>query len=298
MGFEDVLMNDRCRLISAVLALAVILAVVPARPAVKRNIEISLSKKEIREMNSAGLILAFSLNIANSSSGSFYLAECDYRLVVQGIDVFALKASLEKPIYIQAKKDTLISLPLQIDYAQLLQRVPGIETSPNVGCYVAGLMQFSDGRKIRERVPFAFSGEFPIFHDPEVEVRPLEIKGLSVGGAEFAFVFICKNSNSFDLVLRKVSYRLGLEGNTMVEGVLQGEYFVGSRGEKEFSIPVLLDFFEIGNQFYPILKRPAAECEFSAEVEAGSIWGDLKMAFLKKEKIAISTHGLRHHPHL
>ena len=261
--------------------------------AAKKNISISLSKKEIRDMDSSGLILVFYLKVANSSSSPYYLSQYDYRVVIQETDYFSLKTSLEQPIRIEKNEETLISLPVKITYALLFEAVKGIEQSPKVTCYVTGLMTFSDGKRREEKTPFAFSGEFPVFKGLEIEIHPLEVKDLTVGGVEFAFAFSCKNKNGFEVVLGNTDYKLELGGRAISEGMIRGENRIGAQGEKAFFLPLILDFFEVGKEMFAVFDQPYAECQFSGEAPATSVWGEFKLTFSKKEKIQIVGTVLR-----
>lgn len=277
----------------ALISLAFFFLVSSEPAAVKKNITISLSRKEIRDMTTQGLSLVFYIHIANSSSSPLYLDQYDYRVVIQERDFFSLKTTLEEPIFVPAESNTLISLPLKVTYSFLFEAVPGTESEPRVGCYVTGLMMFSDGKKIKEKVPFAFAGEFPVFKGLEVELQALEIEDLSLGGTEFSFVFSWKNLNSFDLILGTMAYQLKLGGRAVAAGQLRSANTIESKGEKKVSLPLVLDFFEVGRDLLTILQQPSVECEFSLEGEAGSAWGEVRIVASRKEIVAIEMKEIR-----
>ena len=257
-----------------------------ASPA-KKNIVVSLERKEIRDMDSSGLILIFFLEIANSARSSYSLGEYDYRVVVEGADYFALKTSLESPILVEKDKITRISLPVKITYADLLERVPAVADIPKASCYVTGLLMFADSRGRQEKIPFAFSGDFPVFRELEVEVKPLAVKTLTIGGAEFTLSFSLRNRNSFELMLGKLAYKFEAEGRTIAEGVIPGGKKIESQAEVVFSLPLMLDFFEVGREVFDIFQKPSAACLLSGGSRVDSVWGELKMSFVKKGDIQI-----------
>lgn len=271
----------------ALFCLLILILASGASGAAKKNISISLIKKEIRDMDSSGLILVFYLKVANSSSSPYYLSQYDYRVVIQEADYFSLRTSLEQPIRIEKNGETLIFLPVKITYALLFEAVKGIGESPKVPCYVTGLMTFSDGKRREEKTPFAFPGEFPVFKGVEIEIHPLELKDLTVGGVEFTFAFSCKNKNSFEAILGDMAYKLELRGRAISEGLIRGENKIEGNSEKAFSLPLMLDFFEAGKELFAVFDQPSAECQFSGEATATCVWGDFKLAFFKNEKIKI-----------
>jgi Late embryogenesis abundant protein len=259
-----------------VLLLVLAAAGAPAPPA-KKNIGVSLERKGIREMDSSGLILVFYLELANSSRTDYSLTEYDYRVVVEGTDYFALKTSLESPILVEKEAATRIALPIKITYADLLERVPGAANLPKSSCYVTGLMIFTDSRGRQEKIPFAFSGDFPVFRDLELEVKPLDIKTLTIGGTEFTLSFTLRNRNSFGLTLGQLAYKLELEGRAVAQGVLPGGKTIESQAEFTLSLPHMLEFFEVGREVYDILQKPSAAGVLSVDSQFESIWGTFKL---------------------
>jgi LEA14-like dessication related protein len=268
-----------------IVALAVFVFMViglTAGPAAKKNIAVSLNKKEIRDLDGSGLLLVFFIQVTNASSSDYALSKYDYRVVVQETDYFSLKTSLEEPILVPKSGDTLISFPVKITYSLLFEAVPSVEQSARVPCYITGLLIFVDSRRREEKVPFAFSAEFPIYKDPDVAVQPIELKTLTIGGTEFAFSFSCRNANGFEIVLGDIAYDLELEGHPISKGVIRGQNNLEAQGERAFRLPFVLDFFELGKEYFGIFDRPSAEFRLKGEANASSVWGDLKIVFSRR----------------
>jgi len=257
-----------------------------ASPA-KRNIAVSLERKEVRDLDGNGLVLIFFLEIASSARSSYSLGQYDYRVVVEGTDYFALKTSLEEPIPVEKDRITRISLPVKITYADLLERVPGVADVPKASCYVTGLLIFADSRGRQEKIPFAFSGDFPIFRELEVEVKPLAVKTLTIGGSEFTLSFSLRNRNDFELALGKLAYKFEVEGRTVAEGTIPAGKKIESQAEVAFSLPLMLDFFEVGREIFDIFQKPSAAGLLSGDSRVDSVWGEFKLSFAKKGDIQI-----------
>ncbi len=273
--------------ISALAIFIFLAAGLAAAPAAKKNITVSLSKKEIRDLDGSGLLLVFFLQAANASSSDYALSKYDYRVVVQETDYFSLTTTLDEPIRVPRSSDTLISFPVKITYSLLFQAVPGVEQSARVPCYITGLMIFTDSRKREEKVPFAFSAEFPIYKDLDVAVQPIQVKTLTIGGTAFDFSFSCRNVNDFEIALGDIAYALELDGRSISKGVIRGPNNLEAQGEKSFRLPFVLDFFELGKEFFGIFDRPSTEFRFKGEANASSVWGDLKILFSKQGSVPI-----------
>jgi len=254
----------------------------------REDLNMSLEEKRIEDLSATGLFLIFYVNISNSSSSPYYLTSYDYRLVVNQKEYFRLSTSLEEDIKIEAEGDTLLSFPLKISYAHLFQVVEGIEKDDKAQCYLTGAVTFSDGQEEKGRLPFAFSGEFPIFKKPEIEFISLQVKELTIGGADLNFEMSFKNSNIFELLVDSISYSIHLAEKPIRVGMISGDKNIESGREKVFSIPLLLNFFEVGKEVYNKLQQSSVLCRFSGEIEVRTVWGRIRIPFSKNEKVAIS----------
>lgn len=254
----------------------------------EKDLSISLNAKRIRDFTVSGLSLVFYVNISNSSSSSYYLSKYDYRFVVNQQEYLRLQTSLSEQIEIGAKGNTLISLPVKITYAHLFEVVKEAEKFNKAQCYLTGGMTFSDGRREKGRLPVAFSGEFPIFKPPEADIVSLEVHAMTIGGADLTFEVSFKNSNVFELLVDRISYRLSMSEKPIGGGEIGGDKNIESLDAKVFSLPLLIEFYDVGKDVYNILHQPSALCRVTGEVVIRTIWGTLEIPFDKSKKIAVS----------
>ena len=254
----------------------------------EKDLTISLNARRIQDFTLSGLSLVFYVNISNSSSSSYYLSKYDYRFVVNQQEYLRLQTSLPEQIEIGAKGDTLISLPVKITYAHLFEVVKEAEKYNRAQCYLTGGMTFSDGRREKGRIPFAFSGEFPIFKAPEVDIVSLDVHSMTIGGADLTFKISFNNSNVFELIVDRISFRLSLGEKPIGTGEISGDKNIESLDAKVFSLPLLVEFFDVGKDVYNALHQPSALCRVTGEVVIRTIWGRLRIPFDKSKDIAIS----------
>jgi len=253
----------------------------------KQDLSISLQEKVIQGLNSQGLTLAFYCSIRNSSDLPYYLVRYDYRVMINEREYLSLQTTLDEPLRIAPQGETLVSLPLKISYSLLFQAFPGMEAEDKVPCYLTGNMVFASERRRDEKIPFTFSGAFPIFRDPEVELRAIRLNDLTIGGADLTFEFKFSSQNGFELLVDRIFYKLFLGDRTVAEGDVKGDKNIPARGDKVFSLALLLNFFEVGKEVYDALRQPSTLCRFLGEIEVNTIWGRLKIPFDRSEKISI-----------
>jgi LEA14-like dessication related protein len=255
------------------------------------DLSLSLKEKKIEDLSASGLLLIFYVNISNSSASPYYLSGYDYRFVVDQREYFRLATPLEEYIRLEAKENTLLSIPLKITYEHLFRVLEGIEKKNKAQCYLTGAVTFLDGRKKRGRLPFAFSGQFPIFRKPEIEFLTLQVKEMTIGGADLRFKMSFKNSNAFELLVDRIRYGFHLGGKSVGQGIINGDKNIENGEIRVFSIPFLLDFFEVGKEIHTLLRQPSALCRFFGEIEVKTAWGDIKIPFDKSAKVAISRNS-------
>ncbi|NIM89371.1 MAG: hypothetical protein GTO17_00295 [Candidatus Aminicenantes bacterium] len=270
------------------LLMGILPSVAPAN-SLKNDLAVSLQEKRIQDLDFTGLSLIFYLKITNSSSKQVYLSGYDYRLVINEREYIRLKTTLEENIGIEPQGNTLISLPLKITNDLLFQTIEGIEEEDRAGCYLSGGLIFSEERKKEERIPFAFTAEFPILKKPVIEFIVLKVNDLTIGGADLTFEVKFRNRNGFELLVDRLRYRLSLGGRPIgEERIVWGDKNIEKKGEKVFSLPILLNFFEVGKEVYDILHQPAVICQISGEAEVITSWGRIKLPFEKRGQITLS----------
>ena len=258
----------------------------PARSLSRKDIVVGLRDKRIRDLSSQGLTLAFHASIRNSSASPVFLARYAYRVTVNQMEYLRLPVVLDEPIAIGDGEEIVVALPLKITYELLFRAVGPVEEK--AVCDAVGDLVFRDEKGKEEEIPFAFSGEFPIFKNPEVQFLPLRVNDLTVGGGDVVFDVRFTNPNGWDLIVGAIRFDLEFGDTSVLKGEIPGDKSVPARGEKTLSLPFLLDFFETGKGVYDLLMNPPAPCRFSGEIVVESVWGRLTIAFDKTGPLALA----------
>ncbi len=250
-------------------------------PAAKDDVVLVLKDKVIRNLSSSGLTLAFHIGLTNPSSAPRELVRYRYRVTINQREFLNRTVPLDEPLPVPPNGETLIALPVKISYDLLRAAVGPIEGKAL--CDIVGDMFFQNDRKKEQRAPFAFSGEFPIFRDPEIEILPLKVNDLTVGGADVVFRPTFRNPNGYELLVDKISFALFFGGREVLSGPIPGDKNLPRVGEKTFSLPFILDFFEIGEKMREDFQKAEVACRFTGEIEVMSVWGRLLIRFDKAQ---------------
>ncbi len=265
------------RRIAALIALSVALAAL-AGPALarsaKKDLTVAFLEKRIQDLSAAGLLLNFVFKVTNASTATWYATGYDYRVMIENTEYFAVRNSLAEPIAIAPSSATLIALPVKVTNANLLKVIPAAANKDKLACYLVGGMNFAeDPRSEGDRISVACSGDFPIFRDLDFAFQPLEVKGLTIGGGDLTFLAKLTNRNGFALRVLSLRYVLELGGVKVAEGDIRTLGTLEAGGIKEISLPLLLDFFEIGNALYGLLQQSSVAGRFSGAADVETDWG-------------------------
>jgi len=251
------------------------------------DLQISLREKQVQELSPAGLKLVFYITIKNISSKTYYLSRYTYRFVVNQQEYLQMQTGLDNTIRINAGDETLIALPVKITYMLLFQAIPGLQNKSMAQCYLTGMLAFADKKKERGRLPFSFSGEFPLFKEPQLQLVGLTIKALTIGGADLSFELQIQNNNDFELLPERINYKVAVGGHPIGDDHVRGDKSVAAQGEKIFSLPFLLNFFEVGKDVYAFLQQDRVSCQLSGEIEIRTIWGRIVIPFDRDQHVSV-----------
>jgi len=253
--------------------------------AAKDDISLALKEKVIRNLSSSGLVLAFHIAVSNASSSGRDLVRYRYRVRINQTEYLNMTVTLESPLAVPPGRETLVALPIRISYDNLRAAVGPVEDQAL--CDVVGEMVFVNERKKELKAPFAFSGEFPIFRDPEVDILPLKVNDLTVGGADVVFRPRFKNFNGYEIIVDTIEFELYFSGRQVLSGPIPGDKSLPRTGEKIFSLPFLLDFFEAGEEIREAFQKGEFPCRFTGRIEIASVWGRLHIRFDKTQPLRL-----------
>lgn len=285
-------MNRHTAAAIAAIGLAAWLAGPAARPArarsAKKELAVDYQEKRIQDLSGSGLTVNFVFKVTNSASSPWYLTGYDYRVVVESSEYFTVRQELSPPIVIAASDSTFVALPVKVTNANLFQAVPSARGKDRLSCYLIGGLTFNEDRRPGgDRLAVACSGDFPVFRELQVRVDPLEVKDLTIGGGDMVFKASFGNQNDFPLGIASLAYTLDLGGTRVSEGRLPELKSLGPKSDREISLPLLLDFFELGNALYGELQKNSVACAFSGTAVIETDWGRFELPFSRTEDIAV-----------
>ncbi len=254
-----------------------------------QDITITLEGKRIQNLSPEGLDLVFYVTLQNGSSQDCSLTGYTYRFVVNEQEYILMpQQTIEDGLPVGPSSTEMIRLPVRITYEHLFRSISGIQDQASVACYIMGEMSFSRGRRSRGSRPFAFSAEFPIFRNPELEIDALRAKALTIGGADLEVDIKIMNPNGFSLTLEWLDYDLKIGGHPIKRGRLSARQSLPASADHVVSIPLLFNFYEVGQDVHGLLQQADVSCRVSGELYLQTEWHDLSLAVDLSRRVPVS----------
>jgi LEA14-like dessication related protein len=218
------------------------------------------------------------------------LTGVDYDLKIN--DISFLKGQQPQQLQIDPGGGTVFQIPVTLNYKNLYETFQSLKdqdmTAYNVDC---GLSFDLPGLGAA-RVPLAASGEFPAIKLPSISVDGLKVKKVNVAGADMELQLRMDNPNAFDVLLNNFDYELMVNGKSWAKGFGKNQIQVGSKAESAITIPISMDFAQIGFSVYQMLSGGEQfDYSFKGNLDVGSSLPLLQQATLPFNKSgALNIH--------
>lgn len=195
---------------------------------------------QLVELNLQQALLEVELEVSNPNPFAINLGVLDYQLDIQGAKV--LSGQQQQANRLEANGVQHLTLPVVLNFSDLGQLVSNLPQKNQLDYAVAGGLSFDLPLVGLYRVPFQVSGELPIPQLPRFSLVSLKQQQLSFSGAELLLGFEFNNPNSFDLLVRQLSYSLELNGQPLIEGRLPEGLSLQAEDLSYIEVPVSLAF--------------------------------------------------------
>lgn len=249
------------------------------------DLKISFRERRITDIKTESLKIDFYLSVFNAESRACLLYRYHYRVRINGKEFFNMAVDLDQPISIPARKESFVSLPLKITYDYLFQSVGRVAKSAYVD--VTGEMFFRDEKNREDRASFSFTSDFPIFLEPQVEFLPLQIRNLTLAGAEATFQVKFSNPNPYELLIDRICFKLFFVETEIMSSSFSGDKNLPANSQKTFSLPLVIDFFDVDPALKSHFSKNDLLIRFEGQMEIASAWGKLVFSFDRKSAVPV-----------
>lgn len=195
--------------------------------------------------------LAFDINIQNPNALSASLAGFDFDFQIN--DASFLKGQQNQQLTIQAMGESMLEIPITLNFKELYNTFQALKNQDSSAYKLMCGLSFNLPVLGPTRIPVSKTGTLPNLKLPEVSIGSLKLNKISLSGADLDLKLKVKNANTFGFLLNKLNYDFAVNGKTWVKGLSQNQMQVKEKGESTVSIPISLNFLEMGTTIYQMI---------------------------------------------
>jgi LEA14-like dessication related protein len=240
----------------------------------------SVVSSNIDGIDLEGVTLNFGVEVQNPLSSDIPLTQLRYSVATEGKS-FASGQLDDNPGNIPALGSKVINVPVRVNYQSAMQLVNSIQPGKNIP-YNADLNVVVDAMGMGNvDIPLSASGTIPIPTLPEIEVSSMDWEDLSLSKAKGKMTVKLRNTNDFNLQLKKLNYNFSLADKDLAKSGLQMTESVAAGGETEVVIPIEFNPMNLGMGFMNLLEGSGAKYEIKGNLKVGTDFGPLSFPVSK-----------------
>ncbi|MDM8526312.1 LEA type 2 family protein [Desulfococcaceae bacterium HSG8] len=172
-----------------------------------------------------------------------------------------IRNSLEQRVSLPANGSNTVELPVTVNYLELFQSVEDFIRSKKLAYDLSGSIGVGPFD-----IPYHKKGNFVLPRLPKISMGKVRISDLSFTGASVVFSLDMKNTNPFALDVSGLNYNIKLGGIKFAEGTAANISPISKSGKTTMEIPIHMNFFELGQSAYRLLKNTSSEYELTGEM--------------------------------
>jgi len=239
----------------------------------------SFESLSLDDLNLESLTLGLKLRVDNPYGVSLPVERLGYRLQ-SGASPF-LTGETSPGVSIPARGSESISLPLTVNYTQLLELVAGIRPG-SVVPYTAHLDLGVDAPGLGPlSLPLEKKGELPVPTVPEVELTSVEWQSLSLQQAAATLQLKIGNQNEFPFELKNLKYDLSLGGKQIASTAIESGASFQPGGSANLSIPISFSPSSLGLAAFNMLSGEGSGYSIVGDMDVTTPFGPLTYPFSK-----------------
>ena len=213
----------------------------------------------MKDMSLVDGTLVFNLAVTNPNPVGIPASELTYDLTLDGKPF--VNGKLDKGIQLPAQATEMVALPVHIDYSSFFGSIADVLKKDELEYTLKGKLE-----KYGMAVPFSAAGKVPVPQLPKISISRVMVKEVSLRGAIVDVALSMDNKNDFPVALSGLDYVVKLGGRTLVESRADAISPITEKGATTLSIPVRLDFLEMGQALFNLIREPRSTYEISGNM--------------------------------
>ncbi len=213
--------------------------------------KMSIASATVQKLSFKNITMLFNVKVENPNLFGLNLAGLTYDLKLN--DTAFLQGEQNAGISIPANKSSIIQLPLTLNYANIYKTIRSLNYSDKTKYSLDLELAFNIPVIGFRTFPLGHSGEFPLPKLPSLKIDSIKLEKLTVTKADLSLILKIKNPNVFAFAINKMDYNLDVGEKNWLNGLSEIKTNVSAKKESIVSIPISLNFFEIGRTAFKLL---------------------------------------------
>jgi len=255
-----------------------------------KNPEVSVKEIKIEGLSFSAADLVCNLSVKNPNTVSLRLSRFEYDLLVE--DVSFISGKQETGLEIEADSESLIQLPLRLIYKNLYDTLLALAEKDAADYQLNLSFSFRVPVLGNVTIPVSKSGEFPLLRLPTISLKSLHINRLGFTNADLSIDILVRNPNPLSMDMSSLQYRLQINSREWVSGQSFNPMHINEKGEGLLSIPISLNFFQIGQSIYILLEQ-SQDLDYQLQgnllfTTSIPLMGEVRLPFDRSGRIVVS----------
>ncbi|KPA16800.1 secreted protein containing Water Stress and Hypersensitive response domain protein [Candidatus Magnetomorum sp. HK-1] len=247
--------------------------------------ELSVQKVNIANAGLEGMDLIMNIDVKNHYPIGISLPAFDYNFLIN--DHVFLKGENALNQSLSALSNNQVQVPVHINFMDLYQSLSALTNEDQAGYQLNGNIHFDVPILGRLQIPFEKKGQLPLLKMPKISVKGLRVDSLNFTAAKLSLDIEMDNPNAFMMLLQNFSYKFSVDGLQWADGNLEKNINFDKHGKSNVSIPIALNFFEMGQTVFNVLKkRGSFPYEFDTQIKFKT-----DLPFLENVDIPLKKNG-------
>lgn len=242
---------------------------------------VDFNRVSVQSFTFNGVNLLFDFEVHNPNQVGVDAEEYSYEFFIN--DNSFISGRQEENLRIERRSSSFVQIPVSLNFSEIYDTVTDLAGRDSLSYRIDSEVLFDIPGLGEKMVPVSAAGGLPIPKLPKIEFGEIEIKNLSLSGAELELGIRIFNPNSFGLSLSKLDYLLNVNGREWLDSQIVDSIRIGALEEQLVRIPIRLNAEQMGSVLLEMMRGSSSELQYNlsgsadvaAEIEEFDVSGTL-----------------------
>ncbi len=222
--------------------------------------DISFETLSFKDMSLTQGTLVFTFRVHNPNPMGVSVNAAAYDLQIG--DRPMAKGTFDQGIRLPPAAARFVDLPVTINFMDVFRNLSTMANRDSVPYSLSGSFDI-----LGFDVPYRTDGTLPVPKIPRVSLKTVQVGQVGFSGADLDFILTLDNPNPFGIQPAGLDYTIELGGIRFVSGRTQNISTVAANGATRITVPVAIDFIDIGRTAMHLLNNPSASYKVSGNLK-------------------------------